>query len=141
MSKREVLWLVTGYLAISLLIFVWTSLAKKQFSESWLEAMVNTRGRAKQLTSSPCAYAIAGEPNAAGQYVKLVVTCKNGAQSWNTFDTRAIKADTLETLLLEFHRINGISAETKNYECDMDSAPITQSSRLQFPTTINCRYE
>jgi hypothetical protein len=141
MSKREILWLSIVYLIISLVIFTLTSISKRRFSEGWLDRMVSAKGRAKQLTEDPCAFAIAGEPNAAGRYIKLIVTCAGGRQSWNTFDVRAIQADTLEQLLLEFHRINGISAETKRYKCDSDSAPIELTSKLQIPSTVNCRYE
>lgn len=141
MSKKEVLWLLVGYITVALAVFLSTSFSKKRFSESWLDQVVSTKGRAKQLTEDPCAYAIAGEPNAAGKYIKLIVTCKDNRQSWNTFDVRAIQADTLEQLLIEFHRINGISAETKRYKCDSDSAPIELTSKLQIPSTVNCRYE
>ncbi len=141
MSKREIIRLVVIYLVISLAIFVTTSLKKKAFSAAWLEKMVTTHGTGKQLTTDPCAYAVAGEPNAGGRYIKLIITCKDKRQSWNTFDVRAIRADTLEQLLNEFQRINGVSAETKRYKCNMDSAPIGLTSKLSIPSTINCLYE
>ena len=129
------------YLTISFLIFGLTGIHKRSFSRTWLDSMISTGGRGKQLTTDPCAYAMAGEPNAGGKYIKLIITCKDRRQSWNTFDVRAIKADTLEQLLNEFGRINGVSAEPKKYKCDMDSAPIDLTSKLQIPSTINCRYE
>ena len=141
MSKKEILWLLTGYVLISLFVFVGTSFAKGRFTKEGLNYLVTASGKSKQLTTDPCAYAIAGEPNAAGKYIKLIVTCKDGRQSWNTFDANAIKTDTLEDLLKEFGRINGVSAEPKSYRCDMDSAPITLTSKLQTPSTVNCQYE
>lgn len=141
MKKTELSWLLIIYLLLLGSVFFGSLAIKGRFSEGWLDQMVSSKGRAKQLTSDPCAYAISGEPNAAGRYVKLVVTCKDGRQSWNTFDARAINTETLEAILLEFQRINGIAAETKNYRCDMDSAPIELTSKIQIPSTINCRYE
>lgn len=141
MNKKEIIRLTLVYFLITGVVIGGTLLLRKRFSEEWLDRMITSGGSGKQLTTDPCAYAIAGEPNAGGRYIKLIVTCKDNRQSWNTFDTRAIKADDLEQLLNEFHRINGISAETKKYKCNMDSAPIGLTSKLQTPTTINCIYE
>jgi len=141
MTKKEILRLLIVYLVITGVIVVGTLALKKRFSEAWLDKMINSRGSGIQLTTDPCAYAIVGDPDAAEKYIKLVVRCNNGKQSWNTFDTRAVQADTLEQLINEFQRINGISAETKLYKCKLDNKPIDLLTKLRNSITVECTYE
>lgn len=141
MSKIEIICLVSVYLAVSLVIFWGTNLIKDRFSREKLQYLTGTTGKSKQLTIDPCAYAIVGEPNAAEKYIKLIVTCKDGRQSRNTFNASVINTNTLEDLLKEFGRVNGVSVEPRSYECDMDSAPIVLTSKLRLPSTIYCRHE
>ncbi len=141
MKKKELIWLAAIYLAISLTIFGATFLMKRRFSEEWLERMIGSHGVRQQLTEDPCAYSILGDPNAGMNYIKIFLACKNGKKSVSTFDAKAIKADTLESFLLEFQRINGISAETKRYRCKIDSRPITLTTKLNNQATMECFYE
>lgn len=141
MSKGEILWLLSVYLLISLSVFVVTSLSKRRFSEDLLKELVSGSGKSKQLTADPCAFSIAGDPNAGNSFIRLIVTCSNGKRSLSTFDANAIRGGTLEAVLAEFHRINGVSAESKRYKCNKDSAPIDLLSTLSPPTTIECTYE
>ena len=141
MSKKEIISLLAIYLLISLGIFLVTSLGKRRFSEDTLRQLMSGSGKSKQLTTDPCDFSVAGDPNAGNNFIRLIVHCSNGKRSISTFDATAIRGGTLEAVLAEFHRINGVSAESKAYKCARDSAPITLISTLSPPTTLECTYE
>lgn len=141
MDKKEILKLLGVYFIISVLIFGVTKASKKRFSQELLTKLTLASGKSKQLTTDPCAYSIAGDPNAGASYIRLIIHCRDGGRSLSTFDANAINGGTLEAVISEFHRINGVSAESKRYRCKKDSAAIKLTDSISAPTTIECDYE
>jgi len=141
MSRTEIFRLLAIYLTISILIYGITSVSKRRFSSEWLTRVTTESGKSKQMTTDPCAYSITGDPDAGNDFVRLIIHCQDGKSGLSTFDTKAMRIETVEDLLREFQRINGVTAEIKSYKCNQDSAPRTITSKITFPTTIECFYE
>lgn len=140
MSKMEIYNLVAIYLVICVFLYVVTVISKNKFGDGALNMISESRGRYMQLTKDPCLFAVVGDPNAI-KFIKLIVTCADGRSSWNTFDLGATNINNLKDLLLEFQRINGVSAELEDYLCIVNGATLDMNVKLDSMMTINCKYE
>ncbi len=66
-----------------------------------------TNSKQKTITDDPCKWVIVGDPDAGNNYAKLEISCPN-KKILNSLDLRAIDGANLETLLVEYSRIQGI---------------------------------
>jgi hypothetical protein len=114
-------WLLWG---VGTLMMVWQlKTAKNKFSPEKLNEMIYSISKFRDTTNDPCKYAVRGDPKTL-DYVKIDYWCKDGRSSRSTLALAAIKQQTVEGVIDEYSRIQGLKEDIKtnsSWYCLLDN--------------------
>ena len=99
--------------------------------------MLLTPSRFKNRTDDPCLYTIAGEPEVAGQYLKLAFFCP-GREARFSLDYRAIATKTVGGAISEFFRLNGITLDLTKLRCKQGGREVKMDGAIVAQDNIEC---
>lgn len=107
------------------------------YSDNLLAEMMLSQSRFKGQTTDPCAFSIVGEPEVAGQYLKLTFKCPKKEARFS-LDFRAIRVKTVGGAIEELYRINGVSGNIENLRCKEGGRDVNTETKIGPQDNIEC---
>lgn len=99
--------------------------------------MLLTQSRYKSRTDDPCLFTLAGEPEVAGQYLKLTFKCPEREARFS-LDYRAIATKTVGGVISEFFRLNGITLDLTKLTCKQGGRGVKMDDVISAQDNIEC---
>ena len=125
-----------GVVVLFLVIFLkWHK--EKSFSTDLLAQMLTAQSRFKSRTDDPCLYTLAGEPEVAGQYLKLTFKCP-GKEARFSLDYRAIGKKTIAGAIEEVFRLNGVTLNSSRLKCKQGGREVALTDPIVNQDNIEC---
>ncbi|OHA68742.1 MAG: hypothetical protein A3D59_01000 [Candidatus Wildermuthbacteria bacterium RIFCSPHIGHO2_02_FULL_47_17] len=125
-----------GIVVLLLVVFLkWHK--EKSFSNDLLTQMLTAQSRSKYRTDDPCLYTLAGEPEVAGQYLKLTFLCP-GKEARFSLDYRAIVKKTVGGAIEELFRLNGVTLDSSKLKCKQGGREVSLTDPIVNQDNIEC---
>lgn len=99
--------------------------------------MLLTQSRFKSRTDDPCLYSIVGEPEVAGQYLKLTFKCPDREARFS-LDFGAIREKTVRGAISELFRVNGVTLDLTKLKCKQGGREVEMKDAIVNQDNIEC---